>query len=341
MKLLEENFIGKQKLRNRIVMPPMCMYIAEDGLVNDFHIAHYTTRALGGVGMIIVESTAVTPNGRISKNDLGLWNNKHINGLKRLTDNIKKYGAVAAVQLNHAGRKSEIANSLPVAPSAIYFSDKYPIPVSLSVDEIHEIIQSFQDAAVRAVEAGFDLIEIHGAHGYLIHEFLSPFSNTRTDEYGGTHENRARLLKEVLLAVRSVLPKDFPVTVRLSAIDYLDDGLAIEDSVKTVQAVEALIDAVHVSTGGISGTFEKIQDYPAYQVQFAKAIKDAVALPVIAVGQIKNYDLAEAIIRLGNADLVAVGREIIRDPFWAYRLAKREGLDYPMPEGYLVAFNSK
>ena len=252
MKVFEPFAIKNMELRNRIVMPPMCMYSADNtSRANDFHYTHYTARALGGAGLIIMEATGVVPNGRISDNDLGLWEDGQIDGLRRIVDACHGYGAKIAIQLNHAGRKSEAASERIDAPSAIAVNEKSRMPHALEWEEIRAIAAAFAAAAARADKAGFDAIELHGAHGYLISEFLSSLSNKREDEYGGSVANKARFLKEVLEAVRGIWPEEKPILLRVSAEDYLLGGMTHVEMGEIVKLIRPMIDVLHVSTGGV------------------------------------------------------------------------------------------
>lgn len=314
-------------------MPPMCMYSSdEDGMVKDFHEVHYISRALGGVGLIILEATGVVPNGRISSGDLGIWSDDHIPGLKSLVDKAKVYGSKMAIQLAHAGRKCESTDEYIVAPSPIRFNDKYRIPRELKKDEIKEIVLAFREAARRADEAGFDTIEIHGAHGYLIHEFLSPITNKRTDEYGGTTENRTRFLKEILASIKEVWPKEKPILLRVSADDYVEGGINKEEMVKIINEVKDYIDMVHVSTGGLISV--KFDIFPGYQVSHSETIKKECNMPTIAVGLINEYDQVEEILYNNRADLVAIGRGLLRDPHFVLNMAYENKLDIKYPQQY-------
>ena len=321
-------------LKNRIVMPPMCMYSSdESGMVKDFHRLHYPTRALGGVGLIIVEATAVASNGRISSKDLGLWEDEQVAGMKGLVDLIHQFGSQTAVQLAHAGRKCTSSDPLIVAPSAIAFSSEYRLPHALELDEIPSIVQAFQDAARRALQAGFDAVEIHAAHGYLLHEFLSPLTNQRTDAYGGTTENRTRLLRDVLEAVHDVWPKDRAVLLRISASDHHEGGIGLDEACKIVDAVKDLVDIVHVSTGGLLGMSIKL--YPGYQVSYADAIRKHCQIPTIAVGLVTRLEQVEEILGNDRSDLVALGRELLRNPYWVINQDGRtRQTDLPYPEPY-------
>lgn len=314
-------------------MPPMCMYSSdEEGMVKNFHEVHYVSRAIGDVGLIIVEATAVVPNGRITSNDLGIWSDEHIPGLKSLVDKVKSNGSKIAIQLAHAGRKCTSNDEYIVAPSAIRFSDEYRVPRELTKDEIKEIVLAFKKAARRADEAGFDSIEIHGAHGYLIHEFLSPITNKRTDEYGGSLENRTRFLKEVLESVKEVWPKEKPILLRVSADDYVEGGINKEEMVKIINEVKAHIDMVHVSSGGLVSV--KFDIFPGYQVSHCETIKRECNIPTITVGLINEYDQIEEILYNNRADLVAVGRGLLRDPQFVLNMAYENRLPLKYPKQY-------
>lgn len=324
-------------LKNRIVMPPMCMYSSDDtGLANDFHYTHYATRAIGGVGLIIVEATGVVPNGRISDKDLGIWDDSHIEGLKKIADSVKKYGSKVAIQLNHGGRKYEGVTKELVAPSPIAFNEHSAVPKELSKDEIKEIVQKFKEAAIRADAAGYDAIEIHAAHGYLISEFLSPLSNVRTDEYGGSIKNRTRFLKEILQEVSKVWPKEKPILIRVSATDYLEDGMHVEDMVQIINEVKEYIDMVDVSTGGVVNAPIKL--YAGYQVECAHEIKTKCNIPTIAVGLITDINLVDYIVSSGKSDLVGIARELLRNPYFVLNAAKSRNVDIEYPEPYKRAF---
>ncbi len=333
MSILFSSFTLKNlDIKNRIVMAPMCQYSAdEDGNVGNWHTIHYASRAIGGVGLIIIEATAVEPRGRISANDLGIWKDEHINGLKRIVEECKKYGAKVGIQLAHAGRKCSVASENIVAPSAIPFSEDYKTPIELTQDEIQNIIESFKMGARRSLEAGFDIIEIHGAHGYLINEFLSPLSNHRTDKYGGSLENRARFLKEILQSVREVWPKKLPIILRVSAEDYVTNGNHPEDLANIINLLkEYEVDIVNVSSGAVVPA--EIKAYPGYQVPFAEVIKKETDLPTIAGGLITNPLMAEEILRNNRSDLVFLGRELLRNPYWPLHAAKevRDDIKWPM-----------
>ncbi|ABR35654.1 NADPH dehydrogenase NamA [Clostridium beijerinckii] len=324
-------------LKNRIVMPPMCMYSSDEtGMANDFHYTHYVTRAIGAVGLIILESTGVVENGRTTDNDLGIWDDKHIDGLKKIVNGVKKYGSKIAIQLNHGGRKYTGTASQAVAPSAVKFDERSTLPKELTRDDIKEIVLNFKEAAKRADKAGFDAIEIHGAHGYLIHQFLSPLSNLRKDEYGGDIKNRIRFLKEILEAVKEVWPKEKAILLRVSAYDYKEGGITLNDMIEIINEIKEYIDIVHLSTGGLIPV--EINAYPGYQVNYSSIIKEKCNIPTIAVGLITDINMAEEIISNGRADLVAVGRELLRNPYFVLNEAKSRNIDFDYPEQYKGAF---
>ena len=323
-------------------MPPMCQYSAVDGMAGDWHLVHYGSRAAQGLGLIIVEATAVEPRGRISPNDLGLWKDEQIASLRKVVDFVKAQGAVIGVQLGHAGRKAsgarpwEGAAQLPpslggwecVAPSAIPFKEGELAPRSLSKSELGEIVGAFVAASRRALSAGFDLVELHAAHGYLLHQFLSPLSNRRDDEYGGSFANRARLLLEVVDAVRKVWPAERPLFVRLSATDWAEGGWDLPECVALCGILkEHGVDLIDVSSAGLVAT-QKVIVGPGYQVPFAKAIRSGAGIPTAAVGLITGVAQAEAILDEGKADLVLLGRELLRNPGWPSLALRELGVEY-------------
>ena len=319
--------IKNVEIKNRLVMGPMCMYSAEnDGLATPFHRVHYATRAYGGVGLITVEATAVTPSGRISENDLGLWNNPQINNLKEIVDLIHNAGSKAALQLAHAGRKAEVSGEI-FAPSGLRFSNDYKIPHEMSIDEIRSTVLSFKEAAVRAIIAGFDILEIHAAHGYLLNQFLSPYTNKRKDLYGAmTYESRFKIVKEIIETIRDV-NKNIPLSMRFSATDYVDNGNILEDIVVfSKMAQESGIDIISISSGGIS---EKAPEniYPGYQVTYAQKIKKAVNIPTIAVGLITRIEQIEQILGNEEADFIAMGRELLRNPYFLLNVIRTYSKD--------------
>ena len=306
-------------LKNRLVMAPMCMYEAkEDGMVQPFHQFHYTSRAMGQIGLIITEATAVLAEGRITEQDLGIWADEHIEGLTALVANMKQYGAKVGIQLAHAGRKATVPGTI-VAPSAIAFNDTYKTPAALTVEEIQERVEAFKFGAERAIKAGFDVLEIHAAHGYLINEFLSPLSNTRDDQYGGSPENRYRFLREIIDSIRSIWQG--PLLVRVSAHDYAEGGLTPDDYVQFALWMKSQdVDFIDVSSGAVVPA--KIDAFPLYQVPFAAQIKHEADVPTGAVGLITTGREAEQVLANNEADLIFIGRELLRDPYFAYRCAK-------------------
>ncbi|MBS4217228.1 NADPH dehydrogenase NamA [Bacillus sp. FJAT-49711] len=319
-------------LKNRIVMSPMCMYSCfnEDGMVGDWHYTHYTSRAVGQVGLIVVEATAVTPQGRISPRDLGIWSDDHIAGLTKLTQMIEEHGAVSGIQIAHAGRKAVLDGEI-IAPSAIPFDEKMKKPKEMSIDEIKETIAAFGKAAERAKKAGFKVIEIHAAHGYLINEFLSPLTNKRSDEYGGTPENRYRFLRDIIEEVK--LTWDGPLFVRVSANDYNDEGLNEEDYVLMANWMqEQGVDLIDVSSGAVVPA--SIPTFPGYQVPFADQIRNKANIPTGAVGLITNGTQAEEILQNNRADLIFLARALLRDPYWPRTAAQELKHELAAPEQY-------
>jgi 2,4-dienoyl-CoA reductase-like NADH-dependent reductase (Old Yellow Enzyme family) len=338
---------------NRIAMSPMCEYSSEDGFANDWHLIHLGSRAVGGAGLVIAEATAVEPRGRITYADLGLWKDDHIDYLRRITTFVKSQGAVPGIQLAHAGRKASthvpwdggaaIAPGEPngweaVVPSPIAFHDGDPAPRALTKTEIAEIVGAFGAAARRALAAGFEVVEIHGAHGYLINEFLSPLSNHRNDEYGGPIDNRLRFLVEIVNAVRAEWPQKFPLFLRVSATDWVEGGWTVSDSVELARRVGPLgVDLIDCSSGGLV-PYAKIELGPGYQVPFARQIRRGAAVLTGAVGMITEVEQADAIIRDQDADLVLLAREILRRPYFPMHAAQQLGLPILAPKQYLRAF---
>ncbi|MED4453599.1 NADPH dehydrogenase NamA [Metabacillus fastidiosus] len=327
-KLFEPYTIKNVTLKNRIVMSPMCMYSAEaDGKVNDFHLTHYISRAAGQVGLIMVEASGVTPQGRISENDLGIWSDEQIPDLRKLVDSIKQYGAKTSIQIAHAGRKSKVNGDI-IAPSSIPFDENSKTPKEMTKEEIKETIQAFQDGAKRALQAGFDTIELHAAHGYLINEFLSPLSNKRDDKYG---EDRYLFLEEIINAVKEVW--DGPLFVRISATDHHKDGLTVEDYIEYSKKMKAQgIDLIDCSTGALVNT--PINVYPGYQVPYAEKIRQEANIPTGAVGLITHGIQAEEILQNERADLIFIARELLRDPYWPRTAAKQLGTKIEAPKQY-------
>jgi NADPH2 dehydrogenase len=331
-KLFEPYAIREVEFKNRIVMAPMCMYSShnEDGMVQEWHRTHYATRAVGQVGLIIVEATAVQPQGRISAQDLGIWSDEHIDGLAEIVQLTQQHGAKTGIQLAHAGRKATVDGDIQ-APSAVAFNDKYKTPIEMTVEDIRETIQAFKAGAMRAKKAGFDVIELHGAHGYLINEFLSPLSNKRTDAYGGSSENRYRILREIIDEVRSVW--EGPLFVRISAHDYTEGGMTAEAYVEMAKWMkEQGVDLIDVSSGAVVPA--KIDAYPGYQVKFAETIKEGANIATGAVGLITTGIQAEEILKNNRADMVLLARELLRDPYWPYTAARELGVEIPAPKQY-------
>lgn len=323
------------EVRNRIVMPPMAQYsAATDGMANDWHLIHYTSRAAGGVGLIIMEATAVEPRGRITDYDLGIWHDEHIPMLRRIVDNVHRQGAKIGIQIAHAGRKSIVAEGTPVAPSPVAFGEDYKTPEELSSSAIKRIVELFREGAGRARLAGFDLVEVHAAHGYLINEFLSPITNRRTDGYGKTPAGRARLLKEVITAIREIWPEEKPISVRISAMDHLPGGMELVDSIEVVKSLkDSGVDIWHISAGGIAEE-GVVTVYPGYQVNYSDRIKNSAGVRTIAVGAITTCELAEEIVAGKRADMVALGRELLRNPYWPLFAAKKLGAEITWPKQY-------
>ena len=334
--------------RNRVVVSPMCQYSSEDGFANDWHLVHLVSRAVGGAGAIVFEASAVVPEGRITPQDLGIWKDAHIEMLARIVELIHRNGAVAGIQLAHAGRKASTAvpwhggdvlaepqgGWTTSAPSDIPFIPDSIAPTALSIAAIQTLTTSFVSAARRSVEAGFDLIEIHAAHGYLLHEFLSPLTNHRTDDYGGSFENRIRFLCDIVQAVRNVLPDRMPLWVRISATDWLTDGWDIEQSVVLSHKLKSLgVDLIDCSSGGIAPSV-KIPVGAGYQTPFADRIRREVQIATGAVGMITASAQADHIIRTGQADLVLLAREMLRNPYWAMQAAKQLHQSVPVPVQY-------
>jgi 2,4-dienoyl-CoA reductase-like NADH-dependent reductase (Old Yellow Enzyme family) len=350
-KLFTPITIKSVRIKNRIVVSPMCEYSSVDGFANEWHMVHLGSRAVGGAGLVITEATAVSPEGRISPDDLGIWKNAHLDKLKNIVSFIHKHGSVAGIQLAHAGRKASSpspwkgSNQLskenggwqPVAPSAIPFRDEDIIPEALTAEGIKKVVEDFKAAAQRALSAGFKLVEIHGAHGYLIHEFLSPLSNQRTDEYGGSFENRIRLLTEITEAIQSVWPKELPLFVRISATDWAPGGWNENEAVQLATVLKNRgVDLIDCSSGGLVPGV-KIPVGPGYQVQFAEKIKKEAGILTGAVGMITGAEQAEAILTKGEADLIIIARELLRDPYFPLHAAHQLGADIEWPVQYLRA----
>ena len=351
MKLFTPITFRNIELKNRIVMSPMCMYSAENGLANDFHFVHYGSRAQGGVGLIITEATAVEPRGRITNKCLGIWNDEQALALKKIVDFVHQNSdSKIGIQLAHAGRKGSTWENRQIsieegwetiAPSAIPFHHSERIPHVLTVDEIKELVEDFKKAAKRSVEAGFDVIELHGAHGYLIHQFLSPLSNTRTDEYGGNPENRARFLMEIVNAVNAEITEDVALFVRISGTEYAENGWDVNDSAELAKVLKTKnVDLIDVSSGGnISGVTLPLK--PGYQVPLAEDVKKIAEIETAAVGLITTAEQAEEILESGKADLIFLAREILRNPYFAVQAAWENDEENFYPHQYLRAKPAK
>lgn len=323
------------KLKNRVVMPPMCQYSVEkeDGVPTDWHYVHYVSRAVGGTGLIIVEMTGVHPDGRITNKDTGIWSDEHIPAYRRLVDEVHQYGAKIGIQLGHAGRKAVDAEP-PVAPSAIPFDKQSKTPAALTAEGIDALISAYREGARRAVEAGFDTVEIHGAHGYLIHQFHSPLTNRRDDEYGA---DPALFGVRVVQAVKEVVPASMPVLMRVSAREYVDGGYQEDYALEFCRRYqEAGVDLFHVSSGGEGpiGAGGGPSAGPGYQSGLAAYIRSGLNVPVIAVGRLESYEEAERVLRDEEADLVAVGRGMLSDPYWALHAEEALGGVTEVPEPY-------
>lgn len=352
MHLFDPLSIRDLTLANRVVVSPMCEYSSTDGYANDWHLVHLGSRAVGGAGLVLTEATAVLPEGRISPQDLGIWSDKHIEPLARIVRFIHEQGSVAGMQLAHAGRKAStrrpwegsgtVAESeggwkKVIAPSALPFADNYPMPQALTHDGIQEIISAFAKAASRACEAGFRVIEIHAAHGYLIHEFLSPLSNQRDDAYGGSFENRTRLVREIVAAVRSSWPPGAPLFVRISATDWVEGGWDVQESIELARRLKEIgVDLIDCSSGG-TVSHAQIPVGPGYQTPFAQQIRWETGIMTGAVGMITSPIQAEQIIATGHADVTIIAREFLRDPYWPLRAAGKLGQSISWPVQYLRA----
>ena len=326
--------------RNRLWVSPMCQYSvsAEDGVPTDWHLVHLGSRAVGGAGLILAEATAVEPRGRISAQDLGLWNDTQAEAFEPIARFMAEYGAVPAIQLAHAGRKAGVPGK--IGPSPLTFSPELGVPCEMNAEDLRAVVAGFRAAAERALRAGFQVVEIHAAHGYLLHEFLSPVSNQRSDAYGGRFENRIRLLLEVVRAVREVWPERLPLFVRISATDWLPDQPSwdVDASVELARRLFGEgVDLMDVSSGGLAAE-QQIQLGPGYQVPFAERIRHEAGIPTGAVGLITEAAQADAIIREGRADAVLIARQSLRDPYWPLRAARELGVEMPVPFQYRRAW---
>jgi 2,4-dienoyl-CoA reductase-like NADH-dependent reductase (Old Yellow Enzyme family) len=345
--------IREVTLRNRIAVSPMCEYSSDDGFASDWHLVHLGSRAVGGAGLVVAEATAVEARGRITPGDLGIWKDEHIENLARIAAFVKQHGAVPAIQIAHAGRKGSChvpwkggepvtrneGGWQTVAPSPVPFRETDPVPTELDRKEIRSIASAFAAAARRALAAGFEVVEIHSAHGYLLHEFLSPLSNLRTDEYGGPPENRVRLLLEVAEAVRAVWPERLPLFVRISATDWKEGGWSIDDSVTVAASLRAKgVDLIDCSSGGLA-VDAKIPAGPGFQVPFAERIRREADILTGAVGFITEPRQADGIIRSAQADVVLLARELLRDPYWPLHASRVLGVEMEPPVQYSRAFS--
>jgi 2,4-dienoyl-CoA reductase-like NADH-dependent reductase (Old Yellow Enzyme family) len=348
MALFDPLSIRSLTLRNRIAVSPMCQYSCTDGFATDWHLVHLGSRAVGGAGLVIAEATAVTPEGRITPQDLGLWQEAHVEPLARIARFIREQGAVAGIQLAHAGRKAscqvpweggkpipvEAGGWVPEAPSAIPFDPASPPPHELTEEAIQQIVAAFAQSTRWALAAGFQVVELHAAHGYLLHEFLSPLSNTRTDAYGGSFESRTRFVRECVQAMRAVWPESLPLFVRISATDWVDGGWDLPQSIELARLLKPLgVDLIDCSSGGAVPK-ASIPVGPGYQVPFAEAIRRETGMLTGAVGLITEPQQAEAILQQGQADLVLLARELLRDPYWPLHAARTLGADVAWPVQY-------
>ncbi|RWZ60155.1 NADPH dehydrogenase NamA [Halobacillus fulvus] len=323
-------------LKNRIVMSPMCMYSShnQDGHVQPFHLAHYESRAAGQVGLVMIEATSVLPEGRISHEDLGIWSDDHVEGLTQITEGIHRHGAKAAIQLAHAGRKANLRDEI-FAPSAKAFNSSFKVPTEMTQEDIQNTITAFREGAIRAQKAGFDIIELHGAHGYLINQFLSPLTNSRTDEYGGSKENRYRFLREVISSVRDVWKG--PLFVRISGEEYDEDGNTMEDFIYFSKEMKNQdVDLIDVSSGGVVPA--AIEPYPGYQIKYAEQVKEGADIDTGAVGLITSGIQAEEILQNERADLIFLARALLRNPYWPKQAADELGYELEGPRQYTRAW---
>jgi 2,4-dienoyl-CoA reductase-like NADH-dependent reductase (Old Yellow Enzyme family) len=344
--------IRGMNFRNRVAVSPMCEYSCRDGFANDWHLVHLGSRAVGGAALVLTEAAAVEARGRITPADLGIWKDEHIDKLAQITAFIKQQGAIPGMQIAHAGRKAscrvpwEGGAAIPaadggwqtVAPSALPFRNTDPVPKELTVAEIHEVVEKFGAAARRALAAGFEVIEIHAAHGYLLHEFYSPLSNQRTDEYGGSFENRIRLTLEVAKTVRAILSDENPLFVRISSTDWKENGWTVDDSVKLAEHLRGIgVDLIDCSSAGVVPD-GRISIGPAYQAPFAERIRKDAEILTGAVGLITDADQADRIIRSGQADIVLLARQMLRDPYWPLHAAQVLKVHVEPPVQYQRAF---
>jgi len=351
VQIFDELPIRGLTLSNRIVVSPMCQYCSTDGFANDWHLVHLGSRAVGGAGLVFAEATAVSPEGRISAQDLGIWKDEHIEFLARIAKFIREQKVIAGIQIAHAGRKASTPRPwegtgtvppskggwAPVAASELPFDDKHAMPTALDHAGISKVIQDFASATRRAADAGFQVLEIHAAHGYLIHQFLSPLTNQRFDSYGGSFESRTRFLREIVEAVRQVWPEQNPLFVRISATDWAEEAWDVDQSIALAEQLGPLgVDVIDCSSGGIAPGI-KIPISPGYQAPFSKQIRDATGILTAAVGLIDTPNLADEILDRGEADLVVLARELLRHPYWPLEAAKHFGFRVPWPVQYLRA----
>lgn len=335
-------------LKNRIAVSPMCQYSCRDGLATDWHLVHLGARAVGGAGLVIAEAAAVEPRGRISPHDVGIWSDEHVEPLARIVHFVQSQGAAAGIQIAHAGRKASTSRPWDgrrpltpadggwqvVAPSSLPFDAGYPVPHALTADEIPGIVQAFARAAERAKAAGFDFLEVHGAHGYLVHEFNSPLVNERRDAYGGSFEGRVRFGLEVATAVRRAWPMDRPLAMRLSCTDWVEAGWDLDQTVALAQRLRALgVDIVDCSSGG-TVPYQKVPEAPGYMVPFAARVRAEAGVPTAAVGVLQDPQLANAVVAEGKADLVLLAREFLREPYWPLKAARALGCEVAWPPQY-------
>lgn len=339
MNVFDEFSVKGLQLKNRIVMPPMCLYsvVEKDGYVTDFHIHHYIERAIGGAGLIIIEMTGIEPDGRITDLDLGLWEDGQIAGIKKIVDSCHQYGAKVAIQIGHAGRKAQ--NALcPVSSSAIAYDEDSKVPKELTKDEIDGLIEKFGQSVRRAVQAGVDAVELHGAHGYLIHQFQSRYTNHRNDEYG---KNLGLFGTEVVTRIKKEMPKDMPLIMRISAVEYVKGGYGLKESLLFSEMYKtAGVDVFHISSGGEGplSDSERPGNHAGYQVPLARAFKNKFNIPVIAVGKLEIPQIADAVLANEDADLIAVGRGMLRNPYWALEAGIVLHHNTEVPKQYERAF---
>jgi 2,4-dienoyl-CoA reductase-like NADH-dependent reductase (Old Yellow Enzyme family) len=351
-RLFQELTLRDVTLKNRVGVSPMCQYSALDGFANDWHMIHLASRAVGGAGLVMVEATAVEERGRISPHDLGIWKDEHVGPLARAVAHVEAQGAVLGLQIAHAGRKASTARPWeggqpltpaaggwqPIAPSPIRFSDLHPVPTEASEGDLIVMRAAFRAAAERALSAGFRWLELHAAHGYLLHSFLSPLSNQRRDDYGGGFDQRSRFLLETARDVRSVWPEWLPLAVRLSCTDWVDGGWTLDESVELARRLKSAgVDLIDCSSGGTSAS-AKVPLAPGYQVEFAGAIRRRAQLATAAVGLITESAQAEAILAEGHADVVLLGRELLRNPYWPLHAGRSLGDEPSIPPQYARAF---